>query len=114
MSHFIKPASVDSYLSGICNQLEAHYPDVRQARRSLLVKKTLEGCKRLRAIPTIRKLPLSLAHLNMLVANLGTSRIHDDKLFLALILTGFHGLMRLGELTWPDNPKLRNWTKVSL
>ena len=27
-SHFISLASVDSYLSGIINQLEPHYPDI--------------------------------------------------------------------------------------
>src|SRR5580704_11500457 len=30
MSYHIKPQSVDSYLSGICNQLEPHFPDVRK------------------------------------------------------------------------------------
>src|SRR5882762_3206589 len=34
---YIKPDSVNSYLSGICRQLEAFYPDVRQNRKSLLV-----------------------------------------------------------------------------
>jgi hypothetical protein len=42
------------------------------------------------------------------------SPLHDDKLFIALILTRFHGLMCLGELTWPNNPHLHNWNKVSL
>jgi hypothetical protein len=37
MSYFIKPSSVDSYLSGICNQLEHTFPDVRQSRCSPLV-----------------------------------------------------------------------------
>ena len=29
-SHFISPSSVESYLSGICNQLEPFYPDVQK------------------------------------------------------------------------------------
>jgi hypothetical protein len=29
-----------------------------------------------------------------------------------MLLTGFHGLMRLGELTWPDNEGLRDYCKV--
>lgn len=37
MSHHIKPASVDSYLSGICNQLEPFYPNARQNWRYHLV-----------------------------------------------------------------------------
>jgi hypothetical protein len=37
LSTYIKPDLVNSYLSGICRQLEAFYPDVRQNRKSLLV-----------------------------------------------------------------------------
>ncbi|PIL25318.1 hypothetical protein GSI_13207 [Ganoderma sinense ZZ0214-1] len=42
------------------------------------------------------------------------SALHDDQLFLAELLTGFHGLLRLGELVWPDNPNLRTSRKLSL
>lgn len=45
MSHHIQPRSVDSYLSGICNSLEVFYPNVRKARSSILVSRTLNGCK---------------------------------------------------------------------
>ncbi len=38
MSYHIKPKSVDSYLSGICNQLQHYFPDVHAVRKSLLVK----------------------------------------------------------------------------
>ncbi|KAJ7125748.1 hypothetical protein C8R43DRAFT_1135075 [Mycena crocata] len=48
MCHHIEPRSVDSYLSGICNQLEAHFPQIRETRKSMLVARTLQGCKRLR------------------------------------------------------------------
>ena len=36
-STFINPKSVDSYLSGITNQLESHFPDIRTACKSMLV-----------------------------------------------------------------------------
>jgi hypothetical protein len=55
MSHHIKPDSVDSYLSGISQQLEPYFPNVRQIRKSMLCKWTLTGCKRLRGVPTKRK-----------------------------------------------------------
>ena len=29
-SHFINPSSIDSYLSGIVNQLEPYYPDIQK------------------------------------------------------------------------------------
>ncbi|KAF7343878.1 RNase H domain-containing protein [Mycena sanguinolenta] len=38
---------------------------------------------------------------------------HDDLLFLSQLLTGFRALLRLGELTTPDNPKLRNPRKYT-
>jgi hypothetical protein len=42
MSHHINPKSVDNYLSGICNNLEGFFPDIRKYRASPLVSKTLE------------------------------------------------------------------------
>jgi hypothetical protein len=38
---------------------------------------------------------------------------HDDLLFLAMLMTGFYGLLRLGEMTFPDDASLRNWRKVT-
>jgi hypothetical protein len=46
MSFHIKPDSVDTYLSGICQQLEPFFPKVRKNRKSPLVRRTLNGCKR--------------------------------------------------------------------
>src|SRR5882762_3517601 len=50
-SFYINPKSVDSYLSGICNQLEPYFPEVRQSRKSYLVNRTLAGAKRYRGTP---------------------------------------------------------------
>src|SRR6202142_4793384 len=61
MSSFIKPSSVDSYLSGICRQLEPFFPNVRKNRKSLLVSRTLAGCMRRFGTPTRRKEPLPVA-----------------------------------------------------
>ena len=52
---YIKPDSVDTYLSGICHQLEPYFPSVRTTRQSMICKRTLAGCKRLRGVPTVRK-----------------------------------------------------------
>jgi len=60
ISHFIKPDSVNTYISGICNQLEPYFPTLS----------------------------------------------HDDLLFCTLLLTGFFTLIRLGELTDSNSPKL--------
>ena len=38
----------------------------------------------------------------------------DDKLFLAICLTAYHGLMRLGDLVIPDSPNHLNFRKATL
>lgn len=114
MSHHIKPRSVDSYLSGICNQLEPFYPDVREARHHRLVTRTLRGCKRLRGTATQRKHPLHRDELAALAPQYSTSHIHNDILFFAILLTGFFGLMRLWELVQPDHLELRDPRKVTM
>ena len=48
----INPKSVDSYLSGICNQLEPYFPDIRLNRKTALVNRTLASAKRYHSIPT--------------------------------------------------------------
>jgi len=71
-SFHINPRSVDSYLSGICNQLEPYFPEVRQNRKSPLVVRTLAGAKCYRGTPTQRKSPLttSSSMLNLILASL--------------------------------------------
>jgi hypothetical protein len=86
-AHYIKPDTVSTYLSSICNQLEPFFPEVCASRHHWLVKKTLAGCKK------------------MLTS-------FNDSLFLAMLLTGFHGLMHLGELTWPNSKQLQDYQKV--
>jgi hypothetical protein len=113
MCHHIKPDSVDSYLSGICQQLEPYFPDIRANRRSELVARTLQGCMRLRNTPTTRKRALTLDDLELVIKHYAFSPNLDDKLFVAMLLTGFFGLMRLGELAFPDDKSLRNWRKVT-
>jgi hypothetical protein len=46
MCAHIEPRSVNSYLSGICNQLETFFPEVRARRNGALVSRTLAGCMR--------------------------------------------------------------------
>ena len=113
MCHHIKPKSVDSYLSGICHQLEPYFPEVRKARSSTLVQRTLQGCMRLRGQPPSRKRALTLDDLGTVISHYCTSTAHDDLLFLTIITTGFFALMRLGELSFPDNIALRDWRKVT-
>jgi hypothetical protein len=112
MAHQIKPKSVLSYLSGICNQLEPFFPDVRSHRRHWLVTKTLAGCRKMLPSTTSRKRPITRSELASVVRLYSAATSFDDALFLSILLTGFHGLLRLGELTWPDNSNLRDYRKV--
>lgn len=113
-SSFINPKSVDSYLSGIVNQLESHFPDVRNARKSMLVSRALQGAKRRYGVPTNRKLPLTRNNLATVVNAYQPNPSHDDLLFITQLLTGFDCLMRLAELTWPDKLLLCDYRKVSM
>jgi hypothetical protein len=112
MSHHIDPKSVSSYLSGICQQLEAYFPNVRHARNSPLVERTMKGCLRLHGSAVKRKRALTLSDLSIVFQSLSSSHNHDDLLFLAILFTSFFALMRLGELTFPNDTSLRNWKKV--
>ena len=114
LSTYIKPELVNSYLSGICRQLEPFFPDVRRNRNGMLVSRTMTGCMRRFGTPVNRKTPLSHANLLFVIDSTISSPSHDDLLFVALILTGFHALMRLGELVFSDKRKLRNYRKISL
>jgi hypothetical protein len=110
----INPKSVQSYLSGICNNLEPFFPDIRSNRASALVKRTLKGALRRHGRPTNRKSPLTTSLLQTITTSLLHSRDHDDMLFLSMLNTGFPGLLRLGEMTVNDNPALRDFRKIVL
>jgi hypothetical protein len=113
MSHHIEPRSVNTYLSGICQQLEPYFPNVRPARHSPLVERTMKGCLRLHGSAVTRKRALTFSDLFLVLAKLAHSKRHDDLLFIAMLLTGFFALLRLGELTFPNSVKLRNWRKIT-
>ena len=113
MCHHIKPDSVDSYLSGICQQLEPYFPSIRDIRKSMICKRTLTGCKRLRGVPTNRKRALTMNDLNLVVNHYSLSESHDDLLFVSQLLTGFFALMRLGELTVSDDKSLIDQRKIT-
>ncbi|KAH9848303.1 hypothetical protein C2E23DRAFT_708753, partial [Lenzites betulinus] len=114
MCHHIEPSSVDSYLSGICSELEVFYPAVRAARTSPLVSRTMKGFKRLRSKPIVRKRALSKDELQRALASLGASPSYDVILFATILMTGFHTLLHLGELVWPDNIALQSYRKLTM
>lgn len=113
-STHINPKSVDTYLSGIANMLESHFPDVRAARKSALVSRALQGAKRRFGVPTVRKLPLTISNLISVFDSLGPHPSHDDLLWATQLFTGTDSLLRLAELCWPDKIELRDYRKVTM
>lgn len=82
-------------------------------RNSTIVSRTLKGCRRLKGSPVKRKSPLSRDNIRHAIKKLGDSSDYDDCLFLALLVTGFNGLLCLAELSMPDAKKARNWWKIT-
>ncbi|KAF9023868.1 hypothetical protein BDZ89DRAFT_1102596 [Hymenopellis radicata] len=113
MSAHIDPRSVASYLSGICNKLEPYFPEVRANRGTLLVKRSLSGCHKRYGRAVKRKLPLARSLILTTIASIHPNSSHDDLLFAAMLCTGFCALMRLGELSVPDNVNIRDLRKCS-
>src|SRR5258707_14720571 len=111
MSHFIKPMSIKSYLSGICAELEPFYPDIHSIHSSKLVNCTLAGCTKLYGSPAKRKRALTENDLRLIIRSAPHAASHDDLLFLAIVLVGWHCLLRLGELVDPDASHLRDFRK---
>ena len=112
MAHHIKPRSVSSYLSGVCNQLELFFSNIWQHRWHWLVSKTLEGCWKMFLSATSWKRPLARSELVKASQEFNLSSSYNNSLFFTLLLTSFHGLMRLGEITWPDKTNLQDYCKV--
>ena len=49
------------------------------------------GCRRHFGSPVKHKHPLSKSDLKVVIEELGMSQSHDERLFLAILLTGFMG-----------------------
>ena len=92
-SAHINPKSVDTYLSGITNQLETHFPEVHASRKSVLVARALQGTKHRFGVPTHHKLPLTKANLLHVLSTYGPTPEHDNLLFLTQLFTGTNCLM---------------------
>src|SRR6266436_1816658 len=88
MSHFIKPTSVKSYLSGICAELKPFYPDVRSIRSSHLINHTLTGCTKLYGSPAKRKRALTESDL-LIIRSTPHRTTHDDLLFNTIVLVSW-------------------------
>ena len=110
MCHYINPHPVNTYLSGIAQQLEADFPNTKEAQNSALVHHTLQGCMRMKGRATVRNCALTTNDLHLVVNHYKNSTLHDDLLFVSMLQMGFFGLLRLGEMTFLDDTSLQNVT----
>jgi hypothetical protein len=113
MSHQISPRSVKAYLSGLVQLLEPDFPNIREVRQSRLVTRALKGSLKMLAKPIKRKDPITMNDLRFVETKYRHSKEHDDYLFETQLATGVHGLLRLGDLTFPDSSSIREWRKVT-
>ncbi|KAF9443145.1 hypothetical protein P691DRAFT_797639 [Macrolepiota fuliginosa MF-IS2] len=113
MCDVIKPPTVETYLSGNVYRLQPFYPDIKSNRDSDSAKQVLKGCGRLKSTTILHKLPLSFAQVENISTHYRANNTIDDNLFLAILTGGFFGLLRIGEITDPDDPLLTNRKKIT-
>ncbi|KAI6118239.1 hypothetical protein F5141DRAFT_999916 [Pisolithus sp. B1] len=101
MSHYIQSRSVENYLTGIVSQLQPHFPEVHEARDSILVYCTLHGSPIIVSIFFMRSICI---HGHSPSMTWPGSRCFSGGLFDPL---------RLGELVWPDSDDLREYSQLS-
>jgi hypothetical protein len=90
---------------------------VREARRSSMVVRALKGALRSHARQIARKCALPTVDLRDILSSYPTNTAtlpFNDLIFISILLTGFFGLLRLGELTLPDDPSLIHSSKTML
>lgn len=106
----ISPRTIKAYLSGIASAFSKSVPGITDITNSKAVRDVLKGCKRQFSTPVLRKEPLCMQDLARVYSTMTNG--FDDTLFFAMLVSGFHALHRLGEITVPDNAKALDERKV--
>lgn len=106
----VSPRTVEAYISGIASAFKFVLPNITQITNHPDVRRVLKGCKKQFSVPIVRKEPLSIKDLISVSGK--SKKDFDSLLFTAMLLTGFHALHRLGELTVTDNSNFRDVRKV--
>lgn len=106
----VSPCTVEAYLLGLASAFRPILLNILDFTNHTHVRKVLKGCKKQFSLPVNRKEPLSLADLVLVSPSANTS--FDSCSFYTLLTLGSHSLHRLGELTVPDNPHLKDSRKI--
>ncbi|KAF9012035.1 hypothetical protein BDQ17DRAFT_1504449 [Cyathus striatus] len=113
MASSVSTSTLTTYLSGIVKLLSPYFPNITRIRNSAIVRNTLQGCRRRHFSHPNRKPPLPLQLLSNVCHVAFPVADHDLLLCLAILVSGFYALMRLGELVFPDDPALRDYRKLT-
>lgn len=70
MAQFIKPSSIETYLSGITYRLQPYFPDAKIVRDNVFLKNIIKGVKRMKNNPVSRKQPITFSQLNHIASQL--------------------------------------------
>lgn len=73
------------------------------------MSRTLAGLKRHFETAAKQKRAITVQEVSDIYIMLESSSNYDDLLFLAILLAGFHGLHRLGELCWPNEREFQSY-----
>lgn len=76
MCEYVRPKTVLSYLSGICNQLEPYFENVRNIRKATVVQRTMRGCLRSKGTEVRRKEALALDVVSQILEETSTDKTH--------------------------------------
>lgn len=110
ISREIQPSSVNAYLTGIVHHFISAHPSAQAARMSAKVRNTVKGCSRVFSKARTRANAMTPEDLEIL--EIFTKKSFDDLLFNTILVLGFHGLHRLGELVKPDLAALHDDRKT--
>ncbi len=105
---------ITSYLSGIAFYLKPSYPHIHDTWKHPLILQTIQGVEKKVSQPIKQRLPIEDLHLQLLLNKLKDSEDLDNRLFLVICFTAYHGLMWIGKLVIPDDHKQLNFRKVIL
>lgn len=95
-------ASVPALLSGLAYHFRVRMSNWDEIRNDERVKRVLTGALKHRHHAATQKLPLTMVHLAHFGGNVRDDSRFDDIAFVAILFTGFFGVMRLGELVVPS------------
>ena len=108
-------SNIHTHIYGALRLCAVEFIDASDCERSSIVHLSQATCRINNVFQTSHDHHITKTDVSFLqsVTQHSNSTSHDDLLFVTQLLVGFFALMRLGELTYPDDAKLRDPTGPS-